>query len=83
MAAIVIIDGGCGLGVEVRCRNQPNKRKLSLYKLLLSLNIPFKQLYIHNYVSNKTEHFSYKGEYGMNGLMPIEASKIRAGLGYR
>ena len=37
MAAVVIIDGGCGLRIEAHCRNQPNKSKLSLYKLLLSL----------------------------------------------
>ena len=31
MAAVVIIGGGCGLRIEVRCINQPNKCKLLLY----------------------------------------------------
>ena len=37
MAAVVIINSGCGLRIEVHCRNQPNKSKLSLYKPFLSL----------------------------------------------
>ena len=37
MAAIVVIDGGCGLRVAAHCRNQSNKSKLLLYKLLLLL----------------------------------------------
>ena len=37
MAAVAVIDDGRGLTVETRRINQPNKSKLSLYKLLLSL----------------------------------------------
>ena len=37
MTAVVVIDDGHGLTVEARRINQPNKSKLSLYKLLLSL----------------------------------------------
>ena len=37
MAAVVIIDDGHGLTIEVHRVNQPNKSKLLLYKLLLSL----------------------------------------------
>ena len=33
-AAVVIIGDGCGLRIEAHCRSQPNKSKLSLYKLL-------------------------------------------------
>ena len=47
MAAVVVISDWSSLKIEVRwlkieacCRNQPNKSKLSLYKLLFSLNIP-------------------------------------------
>ena len=36
MAAIVVISGGHGLRIEVCHRSQPNKSKLSLYKVLLS-----------------------------------------------
>ena len=34
------------------------------------------------YLSNKMEHFSYKGGCGIREHMRIEAFKIRAGLGY-
>ena len=37
MAAIVGIVSRCGLKIEVHRRNQPNKRKLVLYKPLLRL----------------------------------------------
>ena len=37
MAAVVVIDDGCGLTVEAHRINQPNKSKLLLYKPLLSL----------------------------------------------
>ena len=37
MAAVVIINDGCGLEVEACRRSQPNKSKLLLYKPLLSL----------------------------------------------
>ena len=36
-AAVVVISGGCGFRIEARRSNQPNKSKLLLYKLLLSL----------------------------------------------
>ena len=75
MAAIVGIDSGSGLRIEVRYRNQPNKSKLVLYKSLLHF---YSQLYI---VSNKAKCFSYKGGCGMSGRTHIEAFKIRAGLG--
>ena len=57
MAAVVGIDSGHGLTIEVCYRNQPNKSKLALYIPLLHFNSHLKQLYI----SNKTEHFSCKG----------------------
>ena len=50
-----------------------------LYKALIHCNIHLKQLYL----SNKTEHFSYKGGYGVREHMHIEVFKRRAGLGYR
>ena len=34
MAAVVVIGDGRGLRIEMCCRNQPNKSKLLLYKLL-------------------------------------------------
>ena len=45
-------------------RNQPNKNKFLLYKLLVSL---FKQLY----TSTKLEHLSYKGRCGVCGLRTL------------
>ena len=36
--AVVIISDRCGLRFEARFRNQPNKSKLLLYKLLFLLN---------------------------------------------
>ena len=77
MAAVVFIGDGCGLRIEVRYRNQPNKSKLLLYKLLFSL-LHLKRLY----TNNKTEHFSYKGGCGVPGCTRIEVFKRRAGLGY-
>ena len=35
IAAVVVIGDGHGLRIEARHRNQPNKSKLSLYKLLM------------------------------------------------
>ena len=78
MAAIVGIVSRCGLRIEARRRNQPNKSKLVLYKPLLRLYSHLKQLPI----SNKTKRFSYKGVCGMHGCSRIEAFKRRAGLGY-
>ena len=56
MAAIVGIVSRHGITIEVCCRNQPNKRKLALYKPLFHFYSHLKQLYM----SNKTERFSYK-----------------------
>ena len=36
-AAVVVIDSGHSLRIEVHHRNQPNKSKIVLYKPLLSL----------------------------------------------
>ena len=79
MAAIVGIVSRCGLRIEARRRNQPNKSKLALYKPLLHFYSHLKQLYM----SNKTERFSYKGGCVVRGRTHIEVNKRRAGLGYR
>ena len=78
MAAIVGIVSRCGLRIEARRRNQPNKSKLVLYKPLLRLCSHLKQPYI----SKKIKHCSYKGGCGVHGWTRIEAFKRRAGLGY-
>ena len=78
MAAVVGIVSRCGLRIEVRRRNQPNKSKLVLCKPLLHLCSYLKQLYI----SNKTKRFSHKGGCGVCGRTHIEAFKRKAGLGY-
>ena len=59
MAAVVGIVSRCGLRIEVHCSNKPNKTKVVLYKLLLSLQTHLKQLYL----SNKTEYINYEGEW--------------------
>ena len=74
MATIVGIDSRRGLRIEVRRKNQTNKSKLVLYKPLLHFYSHFKQLYI----SNKTEHFSYKGGCDVCGHTHIEVFKRRA-----
>ena len=79
MVAIVGIVSRRGLRNEMRCRNQPNKSKLVLYKPLLHCYSHLKQLYM----SNKTERFSYKSGCGVHGRTHIEVNKRRAGLGYR
>ena len=79
MATIVDIVSRRDLIIEVRHRNQPNKSKLALYKPLLHFYSHLKQLYI----SNKTEHFSYKDGYGVHGSTCSEAINRRTGLGYR
>ena len=80
MAAVLIINGRCGLRVQACCINQPNKSKLSLYKPLLLRTLTFfKQLYTRN----KTEHFSYKGGCGVRGHTHVGVFNRRAGLGYR
>ena len=76
MAAIVSVVSRHGLTIEVHCRNQSNKSKLALYKLLLCFYSYLKHLYI----SNKMEHFSYKGGCGMYWQMCIKAFNRRAGL---
>ena len=48
MAAIVGIISRRDLRNEVRCRNQPSKSKLALYKPLLHFYSHLKQLYISN-----------------------------------
>ena len=78
MVAIVGIVSRCGLRIEARRKNQPNKSKLALYKPLLRLCSHLKQPHI----SNKTKRFSYKGVCGVCGRTRIEAFKRRAGLGY-
>ena len=76
MAAIVgIVSRPGSLRIEARCRNQPNKSKLALYKPLLRLYSHLKQPPI----SNKTKRFSYKGGCGVRSS--LEAFKRRAGLG--
>ena len=35
MRAVVVVDDGCGLAVETRRLNQPNKNKLLLYTVQL------------------------------------------------
>ena len=67
--------GRCGLSIDVYHRIQPNKSKLALYMVLIS----FKTIYI----SNKTDHFSYKGGCVVDGHTHISAFKRRAGLGYK
>ena len=54
MTTVVSIVSRHGLRIEAHHRNQHNKTKLALYK---PLYCHLKQLYI----SNKTEHFNYKG----------------------
>ena len=79
MAAIDGIVSRRGLRNKAHHRNQPNKSKLALYKPLLHFYSHLKQLYINN----RTEHFSYKGGYGVQGHTYIEGIKRRADLGYR
>ena len=73
MATVVIIGDGHGLRIEARHKNQPNKRKLSLYKLLFSLLNGL-------YSSNEMECFIYKGGCRWCWRMRIEVFKRRAGL---
>ena len=56
MKAVVSIISRHYLGIEACRINQPDKTNLVLYKPLIKLYGHLKQLYI----SNKTEHFSYK-----------------------
>ena len=77
MAVVVSTVSRHGLTIEARHRNQPNKSKLVLYKLLLHFQNQLKQLY----TSNKIECFTYKGMCGIHGRTEIETFKTRAGLG--
>ena len=62
MVAVVKIVSRYRLRIETHSRNQTNKTKLALYKLLLSLYLNrLKQLY----TSKKMEYFSYKGGHGI------------------
>ena len=62
MAAIISIDSRCGLRIKAHHRNQPSKSKLALFiSCYFHFNSSLKQLHI----SNKTEHFSYKGGCGI------------------
>ena len=62
VAAIVGIISRHGLRIEAHHRNQSSKSKLSLYKSILHFYSHLKQ----SYLSNKTEHSSYKGGCGMH-----------------
>ena len=62
-----------GLTVEAHCRNQPNKHCISHY-------FCFKSRLNQSYISNKTEHFSYKG--GCDTHVLRHLCKRGAGLGY-
>ena len=53
VAAVFNIVGRCGLSVDSRCTNQPNKGKVTLNKLFVHI---YSCLNIHN----KVIHFNYK-----------------------
>ena len=74
-AAIVGIVSRCGLSMDARCENQPNKHNVAVYMPSIHFNSSVKR----SYISSKTEHFSYKGEHGM---MHNEAFKRRPSFGY-
>ena len=71
MAAMISIVSRHGLRIEVHCRNQSNKSKLALYTLLLHFHSHLKQLYI----SNQTNHFTYKGGCDVLGHTHIDMSQ--------
>ena len=80
--AVVGIHSTCryGLSIDTHHGNQSNKSKLALHKPSIHFSSCLKWLN----VSNKTEHFSYKGECGVHGrCMRIKTFKRRADLGYR
>ena len=80
MAAIVNVVSRCGLTIEVCCRDQPNNSKLVLCKPW----IHFYNHLIQLYLSNKMEHFSFKGGCGVHGFTHIKVFNRRAaGLGCR
>ena len=78
MAAVIGIASRRGLRIEAHHRNQPNKSKLVLYKVLLRLCSHLKQ----PYVSNKMKCFSHKGGCGVCGCTRIEACKELAWATY-
>ena len=76
MAVIISIISGLGITVEANCRNQSDKSKHALHKLLLHIKSCLKQLHI----SNKTKYFSYKDGYDVHRhCTHIKAFKRRAG----
>ena len=79
MTGIVDVVSRCGLAIEARCRKQPNKTKLTLYKPLLHFYNHVKQLYI----SNKKKHVSYKSGCDIHGCACIQMFKTIVGLSYR
>ena len=75
IAAIVGIISRCSINIDVLCENQPNKHKLTLFKLLIHFNSSLKCLY----KSSKTEWFIYKRGCGMTC---IKAFKRTASFDY-
>ena len=59
MAVVVSINSRYGVTLEECLRKQSNKTKLAM---LLHFKSHLKRLYI----SNKTEHFSYKGDFDLH-----------------
>ena len=72
MADVVGVVSMCGLTIEMRHRNQPNKTKPVPYKLLLLLKCHLKQLYIHN----KRDHFDYEGGCGIRVLRHLKEELV-------
>ena len=69
-----------GLRTKTHRRKQPHKSKLALNKPYCHFHSHLKQLYI----SNKMEHFNYKGRYSVHRHhMCIDEFKRKVGLGYR
>ena len=80
MTAVIGIISRHGLSIDAYCRNQPNKSKLALWKLLLCFNSCSKQLY----VIKKMDLFSYKSVCCMcRCCTHIEVFTRRVGLGFR
>ena len=74
MAALVIINDGCGLEVEACRRSQSNKSKLLLYKPLFSLEHSFKTA-VHKQQDGALELRIYVDGCSMHGRMCIETFK--------
>ena len=75
MATVVVIINVLALALLLVIDTNP----LRVSKALIHCNSRYKQLYL----SNKIEHFSYKGGYGVRERMCIKDFKSRAGFGYR